>query len=166
MPVSARKRVDELREKIQYHEHRYYVLDDPEISDAAYDALLRELAGLEAAHPDLVTPQSPTQRVGAPPAAGFAPVRHSVSMLSLQNAFSTDELGGANEERARSFRDLTFAFALALLLVYMILAAQFESLVHPFTILLASVDLADTGEGGRLFGVDRKRNDIADHPVP
>jgi DNA ligase (NAD+) len=85
-------RVDELRASLDYHNHRYYVLDAPEVSDAQYDVLIRELRGLEAQHPGLVTPQSPTQRVGAEPSSGFAPARHAVQMFSLGNAFDDDEL--------------------------------------------------------------------------
>ncbi|HMA11449.1 MAG TPA: NAD-dependent DNA ligase LigA [Steroidobacteraceae bacterium] len=89
---SAARRVAQLRELIADHNHRYYVLDEPVVSDAEYDALLRELQALEADHPDLVTPDSPTQRVGATPASQFAPVRHVLPMLSLDNAFSDDEV--------------------------------------------------------------------------
>jgi len=88
----AAKRVAELRRQVEYHDHRYYVLDDPEISDARYDALMRELRELEAANPGLVTPDSPTQRVGGHPSKGFSTVRHSIPMLSLDNAFSEQDL--------------------------------------------------------------------------
>jgi DNA ligase (NAD+) len=90
--ASVRKRVEELREKIRYHEHRYFVLDEPEISDAAFDKLVNELKALEAAHPALVAPDSPTQRVGGAPREGFQTVRHSRAMLSLDNAYNYDEL--------------------------------------------------------------------------
>ena len=86
------KRIGDLRRQIERHDYRYYVLDDPEVTDAAYDALMRELRELEAAHPDLVTPESPTQRVAGRPAAGFAEVVHALPMLSLDNAFSEDDL--------------------------------------------------------------------------
>jgi DNA ligase (NAD+) len=89
---SARKEVRKLREEIGYHNWRYYVLDDPEISDARYDALMRRLQELEDAFPEFHDPASPTQRVGAPPLDDFTPVRHSVPMLSLNNAMSEDEL--------------------------------------------------------------------------
>jgi len=85
--------IEKLREKLRYHEHRYYVLDDPEISDAEFDRLLRQLQELEAAHPELVTPDSPTQRVGGQPREGFVPVGHRRPMLSLENATSYEELG-------------------------------------------------------------------------
>ena len=86
------ERAAELRAELDEANYRYYVLDDPTIEDAAYDRLLRELTDLEAAHPELVTPDSPTQRVGAAPSTTFATVRHDVPMLSLGNAFGHDEL--------------------------------------------------------------------------
>ncbi|HWC87345.1 MAG TPA: NAD-dependent DNA ligase LigA, partial [Solirubrobacteraceae bacterium] len=85
-------RADELRRLLDYHGHRYYVLDDPGIGDDAYDALLDELRTLEAAHPELVTPDSPTQRVGGEPVGNLVKVRHPLPMLSLANARSADEL--------------------------------------------------------------------------
>ena len=88
--VSAR--VDELRQEITYHNYRYYALDDPVASDAEYDKLMRALRELEEAHPELLTPDSPTQRVGTAPAEGFGEVEHIVPMLSLANAFSFEEL--------------------------------------------------------------------------
>ena len=81
-----------LRTQIEQHNYRYYVLDDPTVDDAEYDRLMRELEALEAAHPELVTPESPTQRVGASPSTAFASVRHAVPMLSLGNAFAEDEV--------------------------------------------------------------------------
>lgn len=92
VPADAARRAAELRQAIRHHDYRYYVLDDPEIDDAAYDALVRELMALEEAYPQLVTPDSPTQRVGGAPAAGFQQVTHPRPMLSLNNAFSVDEL--------------------------------------------------------------------------
>ncbi len=90
--MNVKQRVEKLREQIRYHNYRYYVLDDPEIPDAEYDRMMRELQKLEAAHPELITPDSPTQRVGAQPLDGFGEVRHEVPMLSLDNAFSDEEL--------------------------------------------------------------------------
>ena len=83
-----------LRERLARYNHEYYVLDAPSVPDALFDQCLRELQALEAAHPDLITPDSPTQRVGAAPAAGFATVPHAVPMLSLNNAFDDDEVLG------------------------------------------------------------------------
>ncbi len=85
-------RAAELRRQLDHHNHRYYVLDDPEISDSDYDALINELRDLEAEHPDLLTPDSPTQRVGATPLARFEPARHLQPMLSLANAREEEEL--------------------------------------------------------------------------
>ena len=86
------ERIEELRAQLRHHSHRYYVLDEPEVSDAEYDGMLRELIALEEAHPDLVTADSPTQRVGAPPSNVFAPVTHRQRMFSLDNAESPEEL--------------------------------------------------------------------------
>ncbi len=86
------RRIKDLRERIRHHAFQYYALDAPEISDEAYDALMRELRDLEAEHPELVAPDSPTQRVGAPPSAAFRTVRHPQPMLSLANAFDEEEL--------------------------------------------------------------------------
>ncbi|HEX9123891.1 MAG TPA: NAD-dependent DNA ligase LigA [Actinomycetota bacterium] len=88
----AKLRVEELREQLNYHSYRYHVLDDPEVSDAEYDELMNELKTLEEAYPEFVTSDSPTQRVGATPADLFAPVEHRARMLSLDNAFSPEEL--------------------------------------------------------------------------
>jgi len=86
------KKIEALREKIRHHEYRYYVLDDPEISDADFDALMNDLKRLEAEHPELVTTDSPTQRVGGKPREGFVKAKHSSPMLSLDNAYSEEEL--------------------------------------------------------------------------
>ena len=104
-PDPARKaaaRAEELRAELRRHEHLYYVQDSPEISDAEYDALMNELKRIEAAHPELLTSDSPTQRVGGKPAEGFKKVRHSRPMLSLDNAYSADEL----EDWDRRVREL------------------------------------------------------------
>jgi len=98
-------RVRELREQIEYHNHRYHVLDDPEIPDVDYDRLALELRELEAAHPELATPDSPTQRVGATPLRDFATVVHAVPMLSLENAFVEQEVT-AFDRRARERLDV------------------------------------------------------------
>jgi len=95
--VDPNTRIAELREQIHFHNYRYHVLDDPTVSDAEYDALMRELRALEAEHPDLIIPDSPTQRVGGAASEKFAKVRHPVAMLSLGNAF--------DEEGLRAWRD-------------------------------------------------------------
>lgn len=88
----AARRIEELRREINYHNYRYYVLDQPVISDAEYDRLMQELINLESQYPELITPDSPTQRVGAPPAEAFESYTHRQPMLSLSNAFSYEEL--------------------------------------------------------------------------
>src|SRR5215472_13500927 len=88
------KKIESLREKIRHHEYLYYVVDQPSISDQEFDQLMGQLKDLEAEHPELVTPDSPTQRVGGKPREGFVKVRHSSPMLSLDNTYSEDELRG------------------------------------------------------------------------
>ena len=108
----AGKRIAELREQLNFHNYRYYVLDDPTIPDAEYDRLFRELQDLEADCPDLVTPDSPTQRIGFEPIAGFQEVTHLEPMLSLDNAFSSEELSAFDRrvrERLGSEDDIEYA---------------------------------------------------------
>src|SRR5713226_1016430 len=88
----AQLRVEELRSDLNLHNYQYFVLDDPIVSDAEYDRLLRELQRLESRFPELITPDSPTQRVSGEPSERFEPVQHRVPMLSLANAFSPDDL--------------------------------------------------------------------------
>src|SRR4030042_6512862 len=90
--VKVKERIEKLRAQINYHNYRYYVLDSPEISDAEYDELMRELKQLEEQYPQFLTPDSPTQRVGAAPVEAFGVVEHRFPLLSLGNAFSDDEL--------------------------------------------------------------------------
>ena len=97
---TAERRHAELVREIDAHNYRYYVLDDPSVTDAEFDALLRELRALEEAHPELVTPGSPTQRVSGEPRAGATKVKHGVRMFSLDNAYSAEEL-----KRVRAARD-------------------------------------------------------------
>src|SRR6185312_3892007 len=97
VPANSKTRAADLRERIEQANYRYHVLDDPAITDAEYDALMRELEVLEAAHPELVTPDSPTRKVGARASGGFAEVRHAMPMLSLSNAFEQ----AGEDERTR-----------------------------------------------------------------
>ena len=108
VPPAVASRAAALRHAIAAHNHAYYVLDQPTISDADYDALFRELQALEAAHPALVTPESPTQRVGGAPQTEFAPVRHAVRMLSIRTETDTTP-SGARDFDARIRRDLGLA---------------------------------------------------------
>ncbi len=103
--MSAPERIRQLRESIEHHNRRYYVEDSPEISDTEYDALFRELQALEEAHPELRTPDSPTQRVGGAPAAELTPVRHEVPMLSIRTETDADDSGAAKFD-ARIRREL------------------------------------------------------------
>ena len=91
-PAALEKKIKSLRDKIRHHEHLYYVLDQPELTDAEFDKLMNELKRIEAEHPELVTPDSPTQRVGGKPREGFVKARHSSPMLSLDNAYTEEEL--------------------------------------------------------------------------
>lgn len=109
-PELVQARLAELREQINLHNYHYYVLDAPLISDAAYDALLRELRELEADYPELITPDSPTQRVGSAPASHFAKVHHRVPMLSLGNAFNPAELRAWRERTLRLLGDGPIAY--------------------------------------------------------
>jgi DNA ligase (NAD+) len=106
------ERIKELRDAIRHHEERYYVYNAPEMSDEQFDALMRELEALEKAHPNLITPQSPTQRVGGRAVEGFATVEHKVPMLSLDNAYTEDELRGFDERvrRAAGLGDMAVAY--------------------------------------------------------
>ncbi len=108
VPTAVAARAAALRREIAEHDHRYYVLDAPEISDAEYDALFRELQALEAQYPTLVTPESPTQRVGGAPAEAFEPIRHRVPMLSIRTETDTT-VGAAAKFDARIRRDLGLA---------------------------------------------------------
>src|SRR5260370_40659691 len=89
---AIQKKIEALREKIRHHEYRYYVLDDPEMSDADFDKLMNELKRFEAEHPELITADSPTQRAGGTPREGFVKAKHTSPTLSLDNAHSEEEL--------------------------------------------------------------------------
>jgi DNA ligase (NAD+) len=112
VPVSVQQRVARLRAEIDRHNHRYHVLDDPEIPDSEYDRLMQELRALEKDHPSLVVPESPTQRVGGAPVDAFAQVRHRMPMLSLDNAFERDDVVAFDRrvrERLETERDIRYA---------------------------------------------------------
>ena len=121
----AKQRVEELRSQIAYHEHRYFVLDQPEISDAEFDQLMWELRELEAQHAELITPDSPTQRVGGAPVETFGIVQHRVPLLSLANAFSEEDLRAWHKRTSAALERTDFAMVcepkidgLAVALVY------------------------------------------------
>ena len=107
-------KAESLRDQLRHHNYRYHALDDPEIPDAEYDRLMRELQDLEAEYPDLITPDSPTQRVGDAPISVFGTVQHELPMLSLENAFGEEELQEFNRRALDRLElddqaDLTYA---------------------------------------------------------
>jgi len=142
------RRAEDLRADLRRHEHLYYVMDAPAISDAEYDALMNELKRIEAAHPDLLTPDSPTQRVGGKPAEGFQKVRHSRPMLSLDNAYSAEELTDW-ERRVRELAGkLPVEFTAELKLDGLSVALHYEAAEHGGARLVRAITRGDgqTGE--------------------
>ena len=125
--AKAEKRIEELRAELRRHEHLYYVMDAPVISDAEYDALMNELKGLEAQHPELLTSDSPSQRVGGKPAEGFQKVRHSRPMLSLDNAYSEEELRDWDRRVRELAGNLPVEYAAELKLDGLSLALHYEA---------------------------------------
>ncbi|SUX66685.1 NAD-dependent DNA ligase LigA [Citrobacter amalonaticus] len=114
---SIEQQLTELRTTLRHHEYLYHVMDAPEIPDAEYDRLMRELRELEAQHPELITPDSPTQRVGAAPLASFSQIRHEVPMLSLDNVFDEESFLAFNkrvQDRLKSSDKLTWCCELKL----------------------------------------------------
>jgi DNA ligase (NAD+) len=126
MSTSLAKRIEQLRETIRHHDYRYYVLNQPEVSDAEYDRLMRQLQELEAKAPELITPDSPTQRVGGIPDEAFKPVRHASSMLSLDNAFSEEELQAWHERVLKGLQDRTPTYTVELKIDGVSLALTYE----------------------------------------
>lgn len=110
--AEVKERLEALKTELTYHAHRYYVLDDPEIPDSEYDRLFQELLEIEKTHPELLTTDSPSQRVGAPPVDNFQQVKHEIPMLSLDNAFEEDDLRSFDQrikDRLKSTDDIEFA---------------------------------------------------------
>ena len=126
MKHSPAQRAEELRQQLEHHEHLYYVLDAPEISDAEYDVLMRELKALEEAHPELRTPDSPTQRVGGQPREGFVKVPHSSPMLSLDNALNEVELRDFDTRIQTLLKGEPYEYVAELKLDGLSMAAQYE----------------------------------------
>jgi DNA ligase (NAD+) len=126
-PVKTQPEIERLRDEIRHHEYRYYVLDDPEIPDAQFDQLMNRLKKIEAEHPELITPDSPTQRVGGKPREGFVKVPHSVQMLSLDNAYSEEELRSWERRVHELSGRTTVEFVCELKLDGMSLALRYES---------------------------------------
>lgn len=123
---AAQARVEELTAQLRHHEYQYYVLDNSEISDAQYDTLMNELKALEKEHPELLVPDSPTQRVGGRPAEGFQKVPHSRPMLSLDNAYNAEELGDWNRRVHELAGDLPVRYVAELKLDGLSLALHYE----------------------------------------
>jgi DNA ligase (NAD+) len=144
----AAKKIEKLRDELRRHEHLYYVLDAPEISDAEYDALMNELKRLEAAHPELVTPDSPTQRVGGKPAEGFRKAQHSRPMLSLDNAYSAEELADWDRRVHELAGNLSVEYTAELKLDGLSVALQYQPGANGRTQLLSGLTRGDgqTGE--------------------
>jgi DNA ligase (NAD+) len=124
--MTAEQQIQRLREEIQRHEHLYYVLDRPEITDAEYDAMMRKLQDLEAQHPNLITPDSPTQRVGGKPREGFVKVAHSAPMLSLDNALNEEELRAFDRRIRDLLKGQPFSYVAELKLDGLSMAAHYS----------------------------------------
>ena len=129
MPTSPEQRINQLRDAIRHHEERYYIQNDPEIADEAFDRLLHELEALEADHPDLVTVDSPTQRVAGRPIDGFDTVEHLAPMLSLDNAYNDDELRAFDERvrRAAGLGDASVAYVAEMKIDGLSIALTYEN---------------------------------------
>src|ERR1039457_2690889 len=126
MPKDVAARVEKLRERLRHHERLYYVLDQPEIGDAEYDALMRELRDLEAQHPELLTPDLPTQRVGGKPREGFVKVTHSAPMLSLDSALDEGERRDFDRRVRELLRGAEFQYVTELKLDGLSMAAHYR----------------------------------------
>jgi len=126
MPDSVSGKIQQLRDELRRHEHLYHVLDEPIVTDAEYDVLMRELEALEASHPEFLTPESPTQRVGGKPREGFVKVRHSSPMLSLDNALNDGELLDFDRRVRELLGGSAFSYAMELKMDGLSLAVHFE----------------------------------------
>src|SRR6202451_950708 len=120
------QRIEQLREELRRHEHLYYVLDAPEITDAEYDSMMRELKELEEAHPEFASPDSPTQRVGGKPREGFVKVAHSSAMLSLDNALDETELRDFDRRVGELLGDESYTYVAELKLDGLSLAVRYR----------------------------------------
>lgn len=147
-PSPAAQRAEELRAELHRHEYLYYVLDAPEISDAGYDALMNELKRIEAEHPDLLTSDSPTQRVGGKPAEGFKKAPHSRPMLSLDNAYSPEELADWDRRVRELAGSLPVEYMAELKMDGLSVALRYEAAAHGAARLASGITRGDgqTGE--------------------
>lgn len=142
MDPALTREVERLREELRRHEHLYYVLDSPEISDAEYDALMRRLVEIERAHPELQSPDSPTQRVGGAPREGFVKVRHSAPMLSLDNALNEAELRDFDRRVRELLGGQPYRYTAELKLDGLSMAARYEG-----GLLVRAITRGDGEEG-------------------
>ena len=126
MAKDAKKRIEQLRAEIRKHDYLYYVLSRPEISDRQYDKLFAELKALEQAHPGLITPDSPTQRVSGEPLAGFATVRHAVPMLSMDNTYNAEELRAFDERVAKGLGSSDYDYVVELKIDGVAISLRYE----------------------------------------
>src|SRR5207244_993554 len=141
-PEEAQARVLELRSLIDRANRQYYVLDHPEISDAEYDALFRELVELETQYPELVTPDSPTQRVGGPPSDAFAKVTHRTPMLSLANAFEREEVREFDQRERRPLGDVKLENVTELKVAGLAISLRSERARHRLDTFMYALDPA------------------------
>ncbi|MFC1636632.1 hypothetical protein ACFL5Z_17525 [Planctomycetota bacterium] len=126
MEHEAKKRIEQLRDEIREHDHLYYVLNQPKISDRQYDALFTELKALEQVNPELITPESPTQRVSDRPLEGFASVRHAVPMLSMDNTYNADELRAFDERVAKQLGSRGYDYVIELKIDGLAISLRYE----------------------------------------
>ncbi len=127
MAENLQKRIKKLRDEIRKHDYLYYVLNQPEISDRQYDKLFAELKGLEQAHPELITPDSPTQRVSGRPLEGFAAVRHTIPMLSMDNTYSADELRAFDERIRKQLGSKNYDYVVELKIDGLAISLRYEN---------------------------------------
>ena len=124
--MDSRKRIEQLRADIRRHDHFYYVLNQPEITDQQYDKLFAELKALEEKHPELITPDSPTQRVSERPIEGFAQVRHAVPMLSMDNTYNAEELRAFDERVAKGLESKNYDYVVELKIDGLAVSLRYE----------------------------------------
>ncbi|MHC4300008.1 MAG: DNA ligase LigA-related protein [Planctomycetota bacterium] len=126
MAENVNRRIDRLREEIRGHDYRYYVLNQPAMTDRQYDKLFAELKSLEQANPQLITPDSPTQRVSESPLEGFASVRHAVAMLSMDNTYNADELRAFDERVSKQLGDEDYDYVVELKIDGLAISLRYE----------------------------------------
>ncbi|MCH8121131.1 MAG: NAD-dependent DNA ligase LigA, partial [Planctomycetes bacterium] len=126
MAKDVNKRIEQLRSEIRKHDYLYYVLNQPKISDRQYDKLFGELKTLEEANPQLITPDSPTQRVSEQPLKGFAAIRHVVPMLSIDNTYNADELRAFDERVRKQLGEIDYDYVVELKIDGLAISLRYE----------------------------------------